>query len=74
MRPLMAQGLPATIGVQGSELDDAALAFSSALYSALAVGLSLDEAVTRAAHRAATRIARHDQTSIEAPGIHLCRR
>ena len=48
MRPLMAQGLPATIGVQGSVLNDAALAFSSALYSALAVGLSLDEAVTRA--------------------------
>ena len=48
MQPMMAQGLPATIGVQGTVLNDAALAFSSALYSALAVGLSLDEAVTRA--------------------------
>ena len=48
MRPLMAQGLPATIGVQGAVRNDAALAFSSALYSALAVGLSLDEAVSRA--------------------------
>ncbi|MEO7363117.1 MAG: CHAT domain-containing protein [Gemmatimonadaceae bacterium] len=48
MQPLMAHGLPAAIGVQGTVLNDAALAFSSALYSALAVGLSLDEAVTRA--------------------------
>lgn len=47
MQPLMAQGIPAAIGVQGSVLNDAALAFATALYRALAVGLTLDEAVSQ---------------------------
>lgn len=46
MQPLMAQSLPAAIGVQGTVTNDAALAFAAALYRALAVGLSLDEAVS----------------------------
>ena len=47
MQPLMAQSIPAAIGVQGSVMNDAALAFAAALYQALAVGLSLDEAVSQ---------------------------
>lgn len=59
MQPLMAQGIPTAIGVQGTVLNDAALAFSSALYSALAVGLSVDEAVTRA-RLTVLRVGMHD--------------
>jgi hypothetical protein len=47
MQPLMAHSIPAAIGVQGLVMNDAALAFSAALYQALAVGLSLDEAVSQ---------------------------
>jgi hypothetical protein len=47
MQPLMAQSLPAAIGVQGTVMNDSALAFAAALYRALAVGLSLDEAVSQ---------------------------
>lgn len=45
VKPLLKAGLPALIGVQGMTMCDAAIAFSEKLYSSLAVGLSLDEAV-----------------------------
>jgi CHAT domain len=47
MQPLMAQGIPAAVGVQGTVMNDSALAFAAALYRALAIGLSLDEAVSQ---------------------------
>jgi hypothetical protein len=46
MQPLMVQSLPAAVGVQGTVTNDAALVFAAALYRALTVGLSLDEAVS----------------------------
>jgi len=48
VRPFMQAALPAFIGVQGSVSNDASLAFSAALYGALAAGLSVDEALTHA--------------------------
>jgi hypothetical protein len=45
VEPLLKAGLPAFVGVQGSTSCDAATAFCQKLYSSLAVGLSLDEAV-----------------------------
>ncbi len=45
VRPLLQAGLPALIGVQGLITTVAADAFSQQLYTYLAVGLSLDEAV-----------------------------
>lgn len=45
VEPLLKAGLPALVGVQGTTMCDAAAAFSQALYSSLAIGLSLDEAV-----------------------------
>lgn len=47
MQPLVAHSLPAAVGVQGAVANDAALTFAAALYRALAVGLSLDEAVSQ---------------------------
>ena len=47
-RPFMQSGLPALIGVQGLVSNEAALAFAASLYRALAVGISLDEALTYA--------------------------
>ncbi len=47
MQPLMAQGIPAAVGVQGTVMNDSALAFAAALYRALAIGLTLDEAVSQ---------------------------
>jgi hypothetical protein len=46
VRPLMRAGVPAVIGVQGLVSNVAALGFAAKLYESLAVGLSLDEALT----------------------------
>jgi hypothetical protein len=67
MQPLMAQSLPAAIGVQGTVTNDAALAFAAALYRGLAVGLSLDEAVS---HGRLAVLA----MAIREPGVHPSQR
>ena len=46
VEPLLRAGLPVVIGAQGMLDSMAAVAFSHKLYEALAIGLSLDEAVT----------------------------
>jgi hypothetical protein len=46
VEPLLQSGIPVVIGAQGLVFVDVAIAFSRKLYSALAIGLSLDEAVT----------------------------
>ncbi len=46
VRPLIESGIPAMVGASDVIYSDAALAFCSKLYQSLAVGLSLDEAVT----------------------------
>ncbi len=48
VRPLMRAGIPAVIGVQGLVSNFAALNFAEKFYQSLAVGLSLDEALTHA--------------------------
>jgi hypothetical protein len=48
VRPLMRAGIPAVIGVQGLISNIAALNFAEKFYQSLAVGLSLDEALTYA--------------------------
>ncbi|MCL4846855.1 MAG: CHAT domain-containing protein [Acidobacteria bacterium] len=48
VRPFMRAGIPAVIGVQGLVSNIAALNFAESLYKSLAVGLSLDEALTYA--------------------------
>jgi hypothetical protein len=48
VRPFMRAGLPAVVGVQGLVSNMAALNFAEKLYRSLAVGLSLDEALTYA--------------------------
>ena len=48
VRPLMRAGIPAVIGVQGIVSNPAALNFAEKFYQSLAVGLSLDEALTYA--------------------------
>ncbi len=48
VRPFVAAGIPALIGVQGLVSNLAALNFAAKLYESLAVGLSLDEALTYA--------------------------
>ena len=48
VRPLMRAGVPAVVGVQGLISNIAALNFAEMLYKSLAVGLSLDEALTYA--------------------------
>jgi hypothetical protein len=45
VEPLLKAGLPAFVGVQGATTCDAAIAFCQKLYSSVAIGLSLDEAV-----------------------------
>jgi hypothetical protein len=42
---LLEKGVPAVVGMQYEVVDDAAVAFSKAFYTALAAGLSVDEAV-----------------------------
>jgi hypothetical protein len=46
VEPLLQAGVPVIIGVQGWVYVDVAISFCQRLYSALAIGLSLDEAVT----------------------------
>lgn len=46
VRPLMRAGIPAVVGVQGEVSNLAALNFADKLYGSLAVGLTLDEALT----------------------------
>ena len=46
IEPLLKAGLPTVVAIQGICTNTAAIAFSNKLYSALAVGLSLDESVT----------------------------
>ena len=46
MAALLEAGLPAVVAMQYKIWDEAAVAFSRSLYQALAVGLSLDEAVS----------------------------
>jgi hypothetical protein len=46
VRPLLRAGVPAVVGVQGLVSNIAALNFAEKLYKSLAVGLSLDEAMT----------------------------
>jgi hypothetical protein len=46
VRPFMRAGVPAVVGVQGPVSNIAALNFAEKLYQSLAVGLSLDEALT----------------------------
>jgi hypothetical protein len=48
VRPLMRAGIPAVVGVQGLISNIAALNFAEKFYQSLAVGLSLDEALTYA--------------------------
>jgi hypothetical protein len=48
VRPLMRAGLPAVVGVQGLVTNIAAMNFAEKFYQSLAVGLSLDEAMTYA--------------------------
>ena len=48
VRPLLHAGVPAVVGVQGLVSNLAALNFAERLYKSLAVGLSLDEAMTYA--------------------------
>ena len=48
VRPLIRSGVPTVIGVQGIVSNIAALHFAERLYQSLAVGLSLDEAMTSA--------------------------
>jgi hypothetical protein len=48
VKPFMRAGIPAVIGVQGLVSNLAALNFAESLYKSLAVGLSLDEALTYA--------------------------
>lgn len=48
VEPLLRAGLPALIGAQGLVSTQGAYTFSEKLYASLAVGLSLDEAVTSA--------------------------
>lgn len=48
VRPLMRAGVPAVVGVQGLISNIAALNFAELFYKSLAVGLSLDEALTYA--------------------------
>jgi hypothetical protein len=48
VRPLMRAGIPAVVGVQGIVSNPAALNFAEKFYQSLAVGLSLDEALTYA--------------------------
>jgi hypothetical protein len=48
VRPLMRAGIPAVVGVQGLISNIAALNFAEKFYQSLAVGLSLDEAMTYA--------------------------
>lgn len=48
VRPFMRAGIPALVGVQGLVSNIAALNFAESLYKSLAVGLSLDEALTTA--------------------------
>jgi hypothetical protein len=48
VRPFMRAGIPAVLGVQGPVSNIAALNFAGRLYKSLAVGLSLDEALTSA--------------------------
>src|SRR6185436_16027439 len=46
VRPFIRAGVPAVVGVQGLVSNIAALNFAEKLYQSLAVGLSLDEALT----------------------------
>lgn len=46
VEPLLQEGVPVVVGVQGLVYVDVAIKFCERLYSALAIGLSLDEAVT----------------------------
>jgi len=46
VKPLLDAGIPALVGAHGNVTSIAAMAFCEKLYAALAVGLSLDEAVT----------------------------
>ncbi len=46
VEPLLKAGVPVVIGAQGVVYVDVAIAFCQKLYSALAIGLTLDEAVT----------------------------
>jgi hypothetical protein len=46
VEPLLKAGIPVVVGAQGQVCVEAAIAFCTRVYSALAVGLSLDEAVT----------------------------
>lgn len=48
--PLLESGLPVVVAAQGNVYVDVAIMFCQQLYSALALGLSLDEAVTWARH------------------------
>jgi len=48
VRPFLRAGIPTVIGVQGSVSNLAALNFAVRLYKSIAVGLSLDEALTYA--------------------------
>jgi hypothetical protein len=46
VEPLLQAGVPVVVGAQGMVYVDVAISFCERLYSALAIGLSLDEAVT----------------------------
>jgi hypothetical protein len=46
IEPLLLEGLPVVIGVQGIVYVPVAIAFCQRLYSAISIGLSIDEAVT----------------------------
>jgi hypothetical protein len=48
VRPLLEVGIPTVIGIYGEVTTTSAVEFFSKLYSSLAVGLSLDEALTHA--------------------------
>lgn len=46
VEPFLREGIPIVIGTQGYVLVEAGIAFCRTLYSALAIGLSFDEAIT----------------------------
>lgn len=61
VEPLLKRGLPALVGVQGGTTNKAATAFCHRLFSSLAIGLSLDEAVIYA------RLSLHEDSLTESP-------
>jgi hypothetical protein len=65
VEPLLRAGLPALIGTQGELTVQGAQIFCEALYARLAVGLSLDEALTAARFQLLNKGGFHGRASVE---------